>query len=552
MISPPTAPPKPESKNGVNVLEAWRATVFFTVIRTVAILGSLAYFIGIGLAYKNLTPVFFISYTVAYLWVMATAFLTRIPTIYRAYSFTLIVLLIGILSSFERAAVGDGRIWLILSAVLAAIFLGRRAGLAFTFGITLIWAVTGFLFTSSIIPQPLLEQFSFSIWGGTTITLLIATFTIALSIGALLVNLNKTIEEGSTLAEKSAEQSRLLEIQHDALERRSNTLEASAKISRKLATLLTSQEILKEISHIIREEFELNSAAVFLFEGKNILRLVSSNGWNEQAYPPASFGLSIEEDIVGMAIVEGKAYSNMDTDKGLTAALLGTRSYVAIPLRGRSDIMGALLLQSENPEAFGAERVAILQILSDQTALLLENADFFAKQESAIEAERRAYGEISQAAWKNHMETQSFSAILRDENGLVSVPAEPLNAQVKEIESEQIPITIRGKIVGYIDAHKPKDRTWTSSEKELLRIMASRLESAMDSARLYQDSQQRAERELIISETSARMRESLDIESVLESAARELRNALVGIAEAEVWVSSDSVSDSDQKAIGEK
>ena len=74
----------------------------------------------------------------------------------------------------------------------------------------------------------------------------------------------------------------------------------------------------------------------------------------------------------------------------------------------------------------------------------------------------------------------------------------------------------------------------------------------MDSARLYQDSQQRAERELIISETSARMRESLDIESVLESAARELRNALVGIAEAEVWVSSDSVSDSDQKAIGEK
>jgi len=522
MISPPTTPPLQDSDNDVNVLEAWRATVFTSVIRTVAILGSIAYFIGIGLAYKNLTTVFFISYTAAYLWVLATAFLTRIPTIYRAYSFTFIVLSIGILSTFERAAIGDGRIWLILSAVLAAIFLGRRAGLVFTIGITLIWTLAGYLFTTSSIPQPGLEQFTLPIWGGTTVTLLITTFTIILSIGALLVNLNRTILESSSLAKRSAKQSRELEIQHDALERRSNTLETSANISRKLAALVTSQEILKGISNLIREDFELNSVAVFLFDAKKYLRLASSNGWNEQDFPPERFVLSTEEDIVGMAIVEGQACSNMDTDKGLKTALLGTRSYVALPLRGRSDIRGALLLQSEIPDAFGAERVAILQILADHATLLLENAEFFAKQESALEAERRAYGEITQAAWGNYMGALKFSAILRDEKGLTSVPAEPQNSQEELIECEQIPITIRGKVVGYIDAHKPKDRAWTSSEKELLRIMASRLESAMDNARLYQDSQQRAAQETIIGEISTKIGSTTSIAEILRSTVEEL------------------------------
>jgi len=96
-------------------------------------------------------------------------------------------------------------------------------------------------------------------------------------------------------------------------------------------------------------------------------------------------------------------------------------------------------------------------------------------------------------------------------------------------------------VIGFIDAQKPKNRAWTASEKELLRILGSRLETAMDSARLYQDSQQQAERERTIADISSQVRESLEIEGVLEAAARELRNAL-GVAEAEVWLNAENNS----------
>lgn len=540
MISLPTSSHIPEPKAGMDVLRAWRKVVFNRVIKAAGIIGSVVYFLSVGLLviYKETTPSFLFSYTLAYLLLMVAAYFTRIPTIYRAYLFTSIVFVVGIAASIESAAIGDGRMWLVLSVILAIIFLGRRAGWIFTIIAVTSWGVIGYLFNASIISPSEIEQFSFSIWGGTTLTLFIVGLMTILTMGALLGNLNETIAESYSLTRKSKEQSRELEEQRNALERRSNTLEASAKISRKLASLIAHHDIVKQMPKLLHERFGLNSAAVFLLDAENALRLASCKGWNEQAHPTRDYVLSLEEDIVGLAFVEGKAFSNAESEKGLNAALSETRSYVAIPLRGRSKVIGVLLLQSENPEAFGAERVSVLQILADQVALLLENADLLAKRESALEAERRAYGEVTQTAWGNLIKSRGYGSYRRDENGLTVVPTKSYHPKNQQVECEQMPIKIRGKVVGYIDAHKPKNRAWTASEKELLRILASRLETAMDSARLYQDSQERAERERIIGETSARMRETLDIESVLETAARELRNTL-GIATAEVWIGTD-------------
>ena len=530
-----------EHKENVDMLQIWRETIFNNTIKAVAILGSIAYFIGMGAAYKDLTTGYFIGYTVAYLWVIATAFIKRIPTTYRAFSFTLMVLSLGILSTFERGAIGDGRVWLLLATSFAAILLGRRAGLGFVIASTLIWISAGYLFISSPASQPDIKEFTLGIWGGTTVTYLIAGIGIVLSVSALLSNLSQTIEESSSLANKSKSQNKELETQRQALERRSNTLEISAKISRKLASIMTYEDILEQIPNHLRIEFDLTSAAVYLLDTDNVLRLESYNGWNEQAHPASDYHLSLDEDIIGLAIMEKEAQSNKASGINLQTIMPTTHSYAAIPLRGRDKVIGALVLQCEAHDSFGDEMVSILQIFADQVALLLENASLLIQKESAMEAERRAYGKITQAAWGDSAESQSYGIYRRDKEGLFVLPPKPYRHQEKQIEAEHIPIEIRGKVIGHIDARKPKNRAWTASEKELLRILGSRLEAAMDSARLYEDTQDRAERERIISETSARIRETLDIETVLATAASELRDVL-NAAEADVWISPEQES----------
>jgi len=446
--------------DGTDILQAWRETVFASVIRIVAIAGSVAYFAGMAIAFRDLDQTFFLLYTTAYLLILGSAYLTRIPTIYRAGVFTAMLFALGLLSSVEKAAIGDGRVWLISSAIFAAVFLGRRAGLVFTSLAALAWALIGYLFTASIIPQPEVSQYAFSIWSGTTLTLLIATLSIVLSIGALLVNLNKTTQESYSLAKQSDEQSEKLQKQSQILERRSETLQASSNVNRALALTLDPEELLRQAAGLLQEEFALNCTGVFLLNHrKDGISLKASSKENVYGGPASDYHLSLTEDMIGHAITSKKALAYHEGDEKnaplLEAQLPETRSQTAIPLWGRREIIGALALQSEELRAFGPERLTILQILADQISMSLENARLFTEREAALEAERQAYGEVTESAWSKFALTTGQSGVHRDQNGLspVEMGASPRQGKGADDLVQSIPIKIRGKTIGYVDAH---------------------------------------------------------------------------------------------------
>ena len=537
-------------QEGIDALQDWREEVFLKIIRTIGIVGTFAYIANVVLDYQNLfaNSDFFFIYSLAYIFVMVAAFIPRIPTVYRTYIFTSVVALLGIATSIEKAAIGDGRIWLLFAIFFAAVFLGRRAGLVYVLLTSFAWAFIGTFFIGSVHLQPSTDQFSFGIWAGTTVTFIVVGIVTVLTISALSIHLSQNIERKTALVKISEEQSKKLHEQHLALERRSKTLEAASGIIQKLTRITKYDDILERMPKLMSKSFELNSASVFLLDAENALHLASSSEWNEQAENRRDFSLSINEDVVGIAITENISYSNTDSDVGLKIALEETNSYVAIPLHGREELLGALVLQSKDQNAFGEERINILENFVEQVALLLENANLLREREKSLDAERRAYGQITQSAWSEFIARQEFGAYRRDAKGLSVFPPRTVSSSdEREAESEHVPIRVRGKIVGYVDANKAENRAWTASEKELLRILTSRLETAIDSARLFQDSQEQAERQRIVSETSSKVRESLDIEGVLGAAARELRNSL-GIAEAEVWVSAEYLQETDAKA----
>ena len=83
------------------------------------------------------------------------------------------------------------------------------------------------------------------------------------------------------------------------------------------------------------------------------------------------------------------------------------------------------------------------------------------------------------------------------------------------------------EVVGEIKAHKPGEADeWTAAEIELMETLAEQLDMALESARLYEDTQDRATRDRLIGDVSARIRETLDMDTVLRTAAQEIRQAL--------------------------
>ena len=67
---------------------------------------------------------------------------------------------------------------------------------------------------------------------------------------------------------------------------------------------------------------------------------------------------------------------------------------------------------------------------------------------------------------------------------------------------------------------------WTAEQQELLQALAEQLGVALEGGRLYRETQRRAAREQVIGQVTGRIRESLDLETMLRTATVEIRQAL--------------------------
>jgi len=90
-----------------------------------------------------------------------------------------------------------------------------------------------------------------------------------------------------------------------------------------------------------------------------------------------------------------------------------------------------------------------------------------------------------------------------------------------------IPIMVRGQSLGTIRLSKPDNsKSWDHIDLELAQALTSELSQAMDSARLFDETRQQADRERVVGEFASRMQETMNVESVIRLAADEIYKLL--------------------------
>jgi DNA-binding LacI/PurR family transcriptional regulator/GAF domain-containing protein len=98
--------------------------------------------------------------------------------------------------------------------------------------------------------------------------------------------------------------------------------------------------------------------------------------------------------------------------------------------------------------------------------------------------------------------------------------------EVGERSALVAPIALRGMVIGALGIHDEATRQWTEDEIALIEAIAERVALAAENLRLLDQTQRRAAREQLIGEVAGRVRETLDMETVLKVAAQELRRSL--------------------------
>jgi GAF domain-containing protein len=445
-------------------------------------------------------------------------------------------------SSGMRSPIPPGYI---VVTIMAGLLLGGRAAMAFA-GLSVV-AGLGMLYAESLgfLPSPLIPFTSAAGWTSLTANLILAAALLYLATRRISEALERARHYAAELEEQREHLEETIEERTQDLTRRTRYLEATAEVAREAASLLDPEELPVRAVALITERLGLHRMGIFLLDQASewaVLRAVSGEG--AQRLLARGFRLRVQgEGIVAHVIRTGRPYVASDVredplyldDPDVT----DTRSEITLPLQARGEIIGTLSAQSAEPYAFGDEDVSVMQALADQVAMAISNARLFQQAQESLEAERRAYGELSRQAWSELLRTRPDLGFLSDERG--TFPAgdlwEPqMEAALRRGETAlgdgdgttlAMPIKVRGQVIGVIDAHKSDGAgKWTAEEAALMETLTEQLGVALESARLYQDTQRRAARERLTSQVTARVRESLDMETVLKTAVQEVRQAL--------------------------
>jgi GAF domain-containing protein len=242
-----------------------------------------------------------------------------------------------------------------------------------------------------------------------------------------------------------------------------------------------------------------------------------------------------------------------------------TWAEAALPLNARGRVLGALTVQSLEPDFFDDATVTVLQTMADLLAVALNNAELHEESEQAVAAVQRAYGEVAAQAWEELLQSRGdwgyrYSAgVVRPASGEWRAAtrraielAQPVQDQSPAASSVAIPLRIGGRVVGAINyQRRAEEGSWDPGDIALLTTLTDQLSQSLDSARLLQETQRQAAREQQINDIAVELTNAVDIETMLRSAAREL-GRLPGVLEASVHINLPEPTTDDQPGQGSR
>ncbi len=177
--------------------------------------------------------------------------------------------------------------------------------------------------------------------------------------------------------------------------RRAALLQAGARVSHDITSILDIEKLLNQAVDIICDEFDFYYAGVFLLDESGewaVLR--AGRGEAGEAMLAEEHKLKVDGlSMIGAAT--GRREARIALDVGEEPVhfnnphLPNTRSEMALPLIASNEVIGALTVQSTKEAAFSEDDITALQAMADQLAVAIRNARLHTQNQALLERTER-------------------------------------------------------------------------------------------------------------------------------------------------------------------
>jgi phosphoserine phosphatase RsbU/P len=332
-------------------------------------------------------------------------------------------------------------------------------------------------------------------------------------------------------------------------------LSTLSELGREVTSVLDLDELLAKIPQLIARLTRFSAFSVYLLdERRQDLRIAYAVGYPEESL--ATQRLPLGHGVVGAAVQEGRPIlvNDIRQEPRYRGPLRNMLSQLAVPMRRKGEVIGALNLLNEAEGAFTPQDETLLRQFAAHVAIAIENARLFESERHYVDT-LETLAEIGRemssildldalltriaSLTKKLIDYRTFGILLLDETtnelemklavrygrgaeskhvrlgeGLVGWAALHKEAvlvadvsqdpryinMVDDARSELvIPMLIKDRCLGVFDLESPELNAFTKEHKELLTLLASQAAVSIDNARLYEEvrrNEERIEREL--------------------------------------------------------
>ncbi len=329
------------------------------------------------------------------------------------------------------------------------------------------------------------------------------------------------------------------------LENRNLQMGIAVRFSREISETQDSSTLLSKAVELVSERFGYYHVNIFLLDEQHRKAFLQASSFKEGKVmlEQGHYVAVGDASIVGRAADQGKTIRFSEPEGAGLSNPEAPRAEAAIPLVVRGKVSGVLDIQSERADAFGQSEIEILQLLADQIAASMENIRLLNESQAIVSQLEVLTSQQTRAAWRAYLQGTNIAYQFTT----AGVRPATANAKPQNTNGLRIPLVLRGQAIGSIVLHRQDTSRWSDSERDLAEKIAAQVSLALDNSRLLDETRQRALQEQTVNEISARLSRSLDIDALLQTAAREL-GSLPEVAEVSVFVGDAKEPDADKKS----
>lgn len=350
------------------------------------------------------------------------------------------------------------------------------------------------------------------------------------------------VEVEQQVATRTAELQREIASRESLYERRALQVQTSTLISQEIAAAPGLDELYRRVVTLIKERFNYYHAQIFRYDPQQrTVRLVTGYGEVGQKMLEAGHQIDVGVGVVGTAAETAEPVLatdvTQDKDWRPNPNLPETKGELAVPIKLRDQVLGILDVQSDRARALTLDDQLLLEQLCGQIAIAIESTHLREEMEDRLQMLNMLQAAMAREGWEVLQAQQSGLKGYVYDRGVV----QPLT----QIPSGgyTVPVAVQqGQVIGHLGVQEDPARPLSPEEHALLATISEQVASALDRARLFEDTRRSAARDQIISELSAQMRASLDIDQVLQTAVREMVSAL-NFARVEVRLGTPKLED---------